>query len=103
MKELTLIDVCLPDYFRGHSNETIAIPVDGSITIGEVIKGIESECNMLELTKYSGFTEAELDAALIHLKTRHCMELNDRAFPDLESYNENEDYIDSVYAYFTVT
>lgn len=102
MKEVTLLGVCLPDYFRGHHNEVIAIPVDGGLTIGGLIKAIDSECAMLELTGYSGFTEAELDQALERLKTRHCMELNDKAFPGLDPYDDNEDYIDSVYAYFTL-
>ncbi len=45
--EIQLIDVCLPDYFRGHHLPIIQFPVFGSLTLGQVKEELISEVNML--------------------------------------------------------
>jgi len=106
MKKFVLIDVCQSDYFRGHHNQVYGIPVDGSLTIQDVINSLDDELNVYELNEYSGFTYKELDQSFELFKTENKDSLNKICFPDLDKWSDleenEEDDFESCMAFFTL-
>ena len=45
--KLTMIDMCLPDYFNGHPNPVLQVPIWKDMTKKELMQAIVSEYNML--------------------------------------------------------
>ena len=45
--KLTLADICLPDYFRGHHNPVLSVPVWKDMTKAELIESIVSDYNLV--------------------------------------------------------
>ncbi len=45
MTELSLLDVCLPDYFQGYDGMVYAVPVDGTTTANELKELLYEEWN----------------------------------------------------------
>lgn len=91
-------DLCLPDYWGGHHLPHVAVPVDGTITVKEVLDGVVSELNQ-------GAVAGSLDWEVVNSEEFHvaCMQavqellemnvdiLNKPAFPTLEPWEEGED------------
>lgn len=101
--EFTLLDVCLSDFFRGSSDETLrAIPVDGSTKVEEFAESLERECDF-ECDEYVVMFEKALD--MFGVKNPDAKKL---MFPDLQSREEIEEAenqgenIEQVFAYVTI-
>jgi len=98
--ELRLDDVCLPDYWNGSSNVCLAVPVDGGMTVEDVIEGIEFDFQSSDWFE----TDEEWNAArnaIDDFKEENKENLEKICFPDLEKWEEHEEeQFDSCYAYF---
>lgn len=97
-KTLVLLDCCLSDFFQGHQNDVLAVPVNNNMTVRDVITGIESEANSFS-NDPTGFTWEDFDEAFEDFSYKQVGRLNTIAFPNLE---DEDDDCESVYAYFTV-
>jgi hypothetical protein len=113
--ELQYADACLPDYFNGTSKPCLSIPVDGNTTRKEIYDNLLSEYNTgiadyrineffesngyLHVNPYVEVKQAIYDC-IYH--SDKCMG-NDKVFPSLECYNNNDFEGDSVYAYFIIS
>ena len=99
-------DTCLSDYWGGHHLPHVAVPVDGTITVKEVLDQVRSEINQgafagsfdQDLLDSEEFNAASL-AALQELRELNCNILNKPAFPSLDPW-EDDDCGESVMAYF---
>lgn len=99
-------DTCLSDYWGGHHLPHVAVPVDGTTTVKEVLDGVRSELNQ-------GAVAGSLDWEVIESEEFHaaCTKavqeltemnvdiLNKPAFPNLEVWDE-DDCLESVMAFF---
>lgn len=91
-------DTCLPDYWGGHHLPHVAVYVDGTTTVQEVLDGVKSELNQ-------GAIAGSLDWEVQESEEFHaaCMKavqelselnvdiLNKPAFPDLEVFQEEDE------------
>lgn len=91
-------DLCLPGYWGGHHLPHVAIPVDGAITVQEVLDGVRSELNQgavagslsWEVLESEEFYNACVKALqkMIELNADN---LEKAAFPDLEVFQEEDE------------
>ena len=109
MKTIELLDVCLPDYFTGYHRPVIAVPVHNGMTFDELSKEIENELNYswdYLCNQNNGFSKTEV--LIIDDYVRRLKE--DQVYKDSGLFigtdeleeDENEEYIESVYAYFSL-
>ena len=101
--ELVLLDVCLSDYFQGHSNMTFCVEVTSDTTLSDILEEIESDCQ--EINDHSGFTYHDYYSAIQKfIKDSHDLS---KKFDDTLEYS-NDDYsnddldLESIYAYFSI-
>jgi hypothetical protein len=103
---ISFYDVCLPDYFGGHHQPVLQCPVDGATTRKQLYDGLLSEVN-LGVIDYE-MEENNLDYDAIRKAIFDCLffdpecDDNDTIFPTLEIWPEEEDGIESCYAFFVV-
>lgn len=95
-------DTCLSDYWGGHHLPHVAVPVDGAITIKEVLDGVVSELNQGAVAGSLDWetVESEEFHAACMKAVQECVELNAEnlgkaAFPDLEEVfqEDNDPYV----------
>lgn len=104
---ISFYDVCLPDYFGGHHQPVLQYPVDGVTTRKELYDGLLSEVNT-GVIDYR-IKENSLDYDDIQQAIFDCLffdpecQDNDILFPNMEIWSEEEDGIDSCYAFFVVS
>jgi hypothetical protein len=105
-KKFILLDVCLSDYFRGHSNTVFCTSVNGETTFNELIEGLEADMINWDSDFFNGFTGNDLDYAFEKFKkdNENLINSSEAVFPDLDtpSYDEIEGHDIDCYAYFTV-
>ena len=95
--ELQLIDVCLPDYFRGHHLPIIQFPVFGSLTLGQVKEELISEVQSLwEHYEFNGVCPHDLIEAINNLTSDEPLHFTDIEIPPDDPSTQPE----WVYAYF---
>ena len=99
MKQLGCLDVCVSDYFGGHENTVIAVPVDGKTTVEDVFLSIRDEVFSWS-SEPDGYSFEDFDNAFSVALANNIDILNEIAYPELEVADDNEDW--NVYAYFTV-
>ena len=94
------LDTCYSDYFIGHSNHVIAIPVTCITTFKDIIEAIETE--YIEFNDYTGFTESDFNEALESLKHR-TSKIRDNV-PDVckDIETDLDGNTESVFLYLTV-
>lgn len=65
--QLTIADICMPDYFKGTDLPYIAVPVVADMTAKQFLRGIKEELRLGGVCKFPDLTPAEeeewLDAA----------------------------------------
>ena len=104
---VSFYDVCLPDYFGGSNLPVLQYPVDGATTRKQLMDGLLSELNM-GVIDYQ-VDKNNLDHDAIRQAIKDCLFFkpeckdNDILFPSLEIWSEEEDGIDSCYAFFVVS
>lgn len=88
------VSTCFPDYFSGSRHDTIAVPVDGRATIGDVLEALEfhDDCDWSE-EQWSAF-----NSELLALRAEHDLT---SVFDQTLEIDDGDDGW-SVYAYFTV-
>lgn len=100
-------DTCLSDYWGGHHLPHVAVPVDGTPTVKEVLDGVRSELNQgavagslsWEVIESEEFYNACVKA-LQKMVELNADNLNKVAFPDLEVFQEEDDEGPYVLAFF---
>ena len=103
---ISFYDVCLPDGFGGHHLPVLQCPVDGATTRKQLCDGLLSELNM-GVIDYE-IDENNLSHDSIRKAIKDCLFFKpectdeDILFPDLEIWAEEEDEIESCYAFFVV-
>ena len=103
---ISFYDVCLPDYFGGHHQPVLQYPVDGATTRKQLCDGLLSELNM-GVIDYE-IDENNLNHNSIRQAIKDCLffkpecQDNDILFPNLETWAEEEDGIESCYTFFVV-
>ena len=104
---VSFYDVCLPDYFGGHHLPVLQYPVDGSTTRKQLCDGLLSE--LAEGVIDYEIDENNLDYNTIREAIKKCLYFKperqdeDILFPSLEIWPEEEDGIESCYAFFIVS
>jgi len=94
--KLTLIDQCLPDYFRGHRNPVMQIPVWKDMTKTDLIEAIESDYNMLwDYLTYEGWPDLK-DGELRKMADEFILVDEPFADCDMPTLDECEDTTDDV-------
>ncbi len=107
---VSFVDCCLPDYFGGHHLPVLQCPVGGSTTRKELCDSLISElhegyCDYTFQEQF-GF---ELPYEEVEQAIKDCIFWNgdckdsDILFPSLEIWPEEEDGIESCYAFFVVS
>lgn len=87
------LDTCLPDYFQGFAGPVYAVPVDGSSTYRDVLEGLRQDIN----NTYDGAEfDVETELGILFADVKDMDAIFD---PSLEVRTE-DDYSESVYAYF---
>ncbi len=103
---ISFYDVCLPDYFGGYHQPVLQCPVDGATTRKQLYDGLLSEVNM-GVIDYQ-IEQNGLDYDDIRQAIKDCLffkpecQDNDILFPTLEIWPEDEDGMESCYAFFVV-
>lgn len=103
MKKFELLDVCYPDYFSGYHRPVLAVPVFNNMYLSELASGLELELNSTfdYLTNESnGFTKTEI--LIIEEYIKELKDQKDDVFIG-EQFEELDNDIDCVYAYFSIT
>ena len=106
--KLIHLDTCLPDYFRGHHKPVMAIPVDGTTTATQFIEAIKDEYLQVwdyltnegqeDENAWPNVSQATIEFAARELLTVSGDEL---VHPDLDVYDDDDEFYDSVYTYIT--
>jgi len=99
MKQLALLDYCLPDYFSGYHLPVIAIPVYGNMSHKDVADEIQSEANYIWDYLIDNGSEERWN----ELITLYCDELRknkDAIFVEQDELSEEEE---PSYLYFSIT
>lgn len=96
--DITHCDTCLPDY--ANRIYSVAIPVDGETTIGDVIDALEFE-DALGCDEWTEAQHEAYDAAIAALRVENAAKLALPFDSSLDRADETHFY-DSVYAYFDV-
>lgn len=101
MKAISLIDVCLPDYFTGYSKAVVSIPVyQKSFTCSEMADMIESEMDSIFELIEESHSEEEIkiwDNFIVELRNK-----GDEMYYSDDSFVENEDGEDCAFMYFAL-
>lgn len=103
--ELYFVDVCLPDYFRGHHLPVLQVPVDGATTRQQIADMLHSELDR-GVIDYQ-LDKSNIDYVDVHKAIDECLYFDEKrkhgdvVFPDLDIYAEDS-CDDSVYAFFVV-
>ena len=96
---LTFLDCCVSDYFRGHSNQVIAVFPTSKTTIGELIRMVKDEAESFEMNEeHDGYSWNDFNTAMKIFEKDNSHQLNEIAFDDIE----DDDDLESVVAYFVV-
>lgn len=104
-----LADVCLPDYWRGHHLPHVAVPVNRGTTFADLRAEILDELRMgavagADATPEDTYENDEWYDAAVRAVERDVQPRDpsvEYPFRDLDSSeNEDEEYAESVYAYF---
>ena len=96
MKQVSLLDICVPDYFTGYHLPVLSVPLQGTVTCGDMAELIEDELN----ATYD-YINPECDPAIDVLYDTYIADLKEK---DNEIFYESEsdEDIECVYAYFSV-
>ncbi len=96
MKNFHLLDICLSDYFAGHSLPVLAVPVYAGQTWKQLFDALEDEINGDE--RFELTDENEINQALKRLRDDNQHQSGKPVLPDVE---ETEDeFTDNPYSYW---
>lgn len=101
MEDITLIhlDTCLPDYFNGFDGHVYAIPLHAGMTYAEVFEELKEAIDQEEIYGFEGnYTVIENACEGMRYYAKERGLLSAEFCPGI---NDN-DYADTVYAYFGV-
>ena len=99
MKQVSLLDICLPDYFAGYGKPVVSVALYGTVTCDEVAELIEEELN----ASYD-YINPENDANIDELYNNYCAELRKNG-SDLfykSEFEEDTEEAEPAYAYFSI-
>ena len=101
MKQVALIDYCLPDYFSGYSKPVVNVSVYSNMSHEEVGEAIEAEINYLFDHLSQGYSEEEMK-----LWDKFIQELKDKGdepyVTGVEPPEEDDDEYECAYLYFAI-
>ena len=100
--ELTVLDICLSDYFRGHPKPVLAIPVHKGMGTEEFVDAVVYEYNLTwDYLTYNELWPELHDAEIRKIAYDLVNGDVEDLFPDLEEPTDEDD-VESVYCYIAI-